>query len=225
MNALASAESLKRFQDQLNKGTLTVADFTRGLTSRRQSSTSTLAGVGAMLAERGLGGKELQDAYARGDMIAVAGAVRRGGNAMTRDIEKIAPDISKYFGTTDFREALAMQSDTAWGSLSADLKNLEVQNIIAKGGSLTISLEGKSTELDKVIKNQEGKNITEMEDFKEIEKTLIQVTADNTSSVKLLTEAIKLKSLETMSDIESRKTQGSTSQNNPNPVSQNQLGN
>ena len=100
-----------------------------------------------------------------------------------------------------------------------------MQNIIAKGGSLTISLEGKSTELNKVIKNQEGKNITEMEDFKEIEKTLIQVTADNTSSVKLLTEAIKLKALETMSDIESRKTQGSTSQNNTSPVSQNQLGN
>ena len=202
VNGLANAESLRRFQDQLNKGTLTVSDFTRGLTSRRQGSTSTLAGVGAMLAERGLGGKELLDAYSRGDMIAVAGAVRRGGNRMQRDIEKIAPEIAQQLGTSDFREALALQSDTAWGSLSANLKNLEVQNIIAKGGSLTIALDGKDTSLDKLIEDKNGKEITEFEDFKKIDKELIKVTADNTSSLKTLTNLLTLGGLGAMSSIE-----------------------
>ena len=205
INGLANAESLRRFQDQLNKGTLTVADFTRGLTARRQSSTSTLAGVGAMLAERGLGGKELQEAYSRGDMIAVAGAVRRGGIRMQRDIEKIAPEIAREMGTSDIREAIALQSETPWGSFSGDLKNMEVQNLLVKGGSLTIALEGKDTTLNKIIKDREGKEITEEEDFKNIDKEIIKTTVDNTNALKSLTNLLEIGGLNVLKDFEKDK--------------------
>lgn len=158
INGMANAKTLAQFQDALNKGTLAASDFTRGLTSRRSAETSTLAGVGAMLAERGLGTKELRDAYNRGDMIAVAGAMRRGGNKISRDIEKIAPELAKQFGTTDIREAIAMQAGSPWGQLGPDLKKLEVQNILAAGGSLTIG-----TTANKPLTDEELQNINKAE--------------------------------------------------------------
>ena len=202
INGLANVESLKRFQDQLNKGTLTVADFTRGLTSRRGAETSTLAGVGAMLAERGLGGKELREAYMRGDMIAVAGAVRRGGMQMQRDIEKIAPEMAKQFGTSDWREALALQSGTPWGQFTGDLKNIEVQKILARGDSLTIALDGKNIDLNKLIIDKDNKQITEEQDFKNIDKEIVQTTVDNTNALKSLTNLLQFGGLWVMKETE-----------------------
>lgn len=202
INGLASAKSLQQFQDALNKGTLSVQNFTQGLTARRGGETSTLAGVGAMLAERGLGGKELQDAYRRGDMIAVAGAVRRGGMQMQRDIEKIAPEISRQMGTSDWREALALQSGTPWGQLTGDLKNLEVQKRLASGGSMVIGVEGKDTNLNGTVEDSQGKLITETQDLKNINKELIKATVDNTGILKNITNYLQIQGLETMKDIE-----------------------
>ena len=186
INGMANARTLARFQDQLNKGTLSISDFTKSLTSRRTSETSTLAGVGAMLAERGLGGKDLQDAYRRGDMIAVAGIVRRGGQNISRDIEKISPEIAKEFGTSDIMEALALQSGTPWGQLSPNLKNIEVQKILASGGSLAIGAEGKPS----VIKPED------IDSMEKSEKELIDETVQLTGTFKLLREYIKLNILQ-----------------------------
>ena len=181
INGMASAKMFAKFEDQLNKGTLTVADFTKGLTSRRGAETSTLAGVGAMLAERGLGGKELQEAYARGDMIAVAGLVRRGGQQMQRDIEKIAPEMSEHFNTTDWKEALALQSGTSWGQMIGDLKNLEVQKILTSGGSLVQPLENLNPPITK----------EELDALNRAESDLIKETADLTGAFQALGKAIK----------------------------------
>ena len=194
INGMANAKTLARFQDQLNKGTLSISDFTKALTSRRGAETSTLAGVGAMLAERGLGGKELQEAYTRGDMIAVAGAVRRGGAQMTRDIEKIAPEMAKQMGTSDWREALALQSGTPWGQLTADLKNLQVQNTLASGGSMVISSETKPIKPEDLAK--EEKNI------KKSESDLIDETVKLTGTFKLLKDYIQYNILNTGVNIE-----------------------
>lgn len=181
INGMASAKMFAKFEDQLNKGTLTVADFTKGLTSRRGAETSTLAGVGAMLAERGLGGKELQEAYARGDMIAVAGLVRRGGQQMQRDIEKIAPEIAQRIGTTDWKEALALQSGTSWGQMTGDLKNLEVQKILTSGGSLVQPLENLKQPITK----------EELDTLNKAESDLIKETTDLTGAFQALGKAIK----------------------------------
>lgn len=181
INGMASAKMFAKFEDQLNKGTLTVADFTKGLTSRRGAETSTLAGVGAMLAERGLGGKELQEAYARGDMIAVAGLVRRGGQQMQRDIEKIAPEMSEHFGTTDWKEALALQSGTPWGQMIGDLKNLEVQKILTSGGSLVQPLENLKQPITK----------EELDALNKAESDLVKETTDLTGAFEALGKAIK----------------------------------
>lgn len=181
INGMASAKMFAKFEDQLNKGTLTVADFTKGLTSRRGAETSTLAGVGAMLAERGLGGKELQEAYARGDMIAVAGLVRRGGQQMQRDIEKIAPEMSERFNTTDWKEALALQSGTSWGQMIGDLKNLEVQKILTSGGSLVQPLENLKQPITK----------EELDALNKAESDLIKETTDLTGAFEALGKAIK----------------------------------
>ena len=181
INGMASAKMLAKFEDQLNKGTLTVADFTKGLTSRRGAETSTLAGVGAMLAERGLGGKELQKAYARGDMIAVAGLVRRGGQQMQRDIEKIAPEMAQRMGTTDWKEALALQSGTPWGQMTGDLKNLEVQRILTSGGSLVQPLENLKQPITK----------EELDTLNKAESDLIKETTDLTGAFEALGKAIK----------------------------------
>ena len=186
INGMANARTLAKFQDQLNKGTLSISDFTKSLTSRRTSETSTLAGVGAMLAEHGLGGKDLQDAYRRGDMIAVAGIVRRGGQNISRDIEKISPEIAKEFGTSDIMEALALQSGTPWGQLSPNLKNIEVQKILASGGSLAIGAEGKPS----VIKPED------IDSMEKSEKELIDETVQLTGTFKLLREYIKLNILQ-----------------------------
>lgn len=181
INGMASAKMFAKFEDQLNKGTLTVADFTKGLTSRRGAETSTLAGVGAMLAERGLGGKELQEAYSRGDMIAVAGLVRRGGQQMQRDIEKIAPEMSERFNTTDWKEALALQSGTSWGQMIGDLKNLEVQKILTSGGSLVQPLENLKQPITK----------EELDILNKAESDLIKETTDLTDAFQALGKAIK----------------------------------
>lgn len=181
INGMASAKMFAKFEDQLNKGTLTVADFTKGLTSRRGAETSTLAGVGAMLAERGLGGKELQEAYARGDMIAVAGLVRRGGQQMQRDIEKIAPEMAQRIGTADWKEALALQSGTSWGQMTGDLKNLEVQKILTSGGSLVQPLENLKQPITK----------EELDTLNKAESDLIKETTDLTGAFEALGKAIK----------------------------------
>ena len=207
VQGLASIDWLKKFQDQLNNGTLTIQNFTQGLTTRRGAETSTLAGVGAMLAERGLGGKELQEAYARGDMIAVAGAVRRGGVRMQKDIEKIAPEISKQLGTSDWREALALQSGTPWGQLTGDLKNLEVQKILTSGGSLAAQITGKEIKLsDEAKKDKDGDIITEEQEFKNANKELIKATVENTGMVKNLTNALGLLGSKIVADFEQDKT-------------------
>ena len=205
IQGIASTEWLKKFQNQLNAGTLAAQDFVRGLTSRRGSETSTLAGVGAMLAERGLGGKELQEAYKRGDMIAVAGAVRRGGMSMQRDIEKIAPEIAQKMGTTDWKEALALQSGTPWGQLTGDLKKLDIQDILSKGGSLTVGLQGKELSLTNITKTKEGKEISELEDFKVADKELINATVENTGAMKTLSNAVSLLGSYILADYEQRK--------------------
>lgn len=186
INGTANANSLLKFQDALNRGTLSVSDFTRGLTSRRGAETSTLAGVGAMLAERGLGGKKLQEAYARGDMIAVAGLVRRGGQQMQRDIEKIAPEMAQRMGTTDWKEALALQSGTPWGQMTGDLKKLDVQDILSKGGSLVINVDSKDLKL-----NQE-----QQQEFLDMQSELIKTAVDNKGSFEALGQGIKLGALE-----------------------------
>lgn len=169
INGMASAESLAKFQDALNRGTLSANDFTRSLTTRRSSETSTLAGVGAFMAERGLGGKELQEAYRSGDMIRVAGIMRRGGNQITRGIEQLetgfAGELASMLGTSDIRELLALQSSTSWGGLGPDLKKLEVQNILSSGGSTAIGLSKKLKEIEPeeetTIRNTEKELITE----------------------------------------------------------------
>lgn len=186
INGTANAKSLLKFQDALNRGTLSVSDFAKGLTSRRGAETSTLAGVGIMLAERGLGNKELQDAYARGDMIAVAGAVRRGGQQMQRDIEKIAPEIAEQIGTSDLQEALAMQSNTPWGQMTGDLKKLDVQNILSKGGSLVINIDSKDLKL-----NQE-----QQQEFLDMQSELMKTSIDNKGALEALGQGMKLGALQ-----------------------------
>lgn len=200
INGMASAKMFAKFEDQLNKGTLTVADFTKGLTSRRGAETSTLAGVGAMLAERGLGGKELQEAYARGDMIAVAGLVRRGGQQMQRDIEKIAPEMSEHFGTTDWKEALALQSGTPWGQMIGDLKNLEVQKILTSGGSLVQPLENLKQPITK----------EELDALNKAESDLIKETTDLTGAFEALGKVIKGSWLAGGAYLENNKNIGNT---------------
>ena len=194
INGMANAKTLSKFQDQLNKGTLSISDFTKALTSRRGAETSTLAGVGAMLAERGLGGKELLDAYYRGDMIAVAGAVRRGGAQMSRDIEKIAPEISKELGTSDWKEALALQAGTPWGQLTADLKNLQVQNTLVSGGSMVIGSDGKPLKPEDLAKEEQ--------EIKKSESELIDETVKLTGTFKLLKDYIQYNILQKGADIE-----------------------
>ena len=200
INGMASAKMFAKFEDQLNKGTLTVADFTKGLTSRRGAETSTLVGVGAMLAERGLGGKELQEAYARGDMIAVAGLVRRGGQQMQRDIEKIAPEMSEHFGTADWKEALALQSGTPWGQMIGDLKNLEVQKILTSGGSLVQPLENLKQPITK----------EELNAINKAESDLIKETTDLTGAFEALGKVIKGGWLAGGAYLENNKNMGNT---------------
>lgn len=206
INGLANAESLKRFQDQLNRGTLTVADFTRGLTSRREASTSTLAGIGALMAERGLGGKELQEAYNSGDMVRVAGIMRRGGNNISRGVEQLqtqyGQEIAAQLGTSDVKEVLAMLSESPIGQLGPNLKNLEVENILLRGGSLTIAVDGKNTNLNKILKDKEGREITEEEDLKNLDRELVSSTVDNTNALKSLTNLLQIGGLWGMKEIE-----------------------
>lgn len=223
INGLANAESLKRFQDQLNKGTLTIADFTRGLTSRREASTSTLAGIGALMAERGLGGKELQEAYNSGDMVRVAGIMRRGGNNISRGVEQLQTqygrEIADQLGTSDVREVLAMLSESSLGQLGPNLKNLEVENILLRGGSLTVSIDGKDTTLDKIIKDKSGKEITEEEDLKNIDRELVNSTVDNTNALKSLTNLLQLGGLWGMKEIEPYRETLTNASGYLNPIS------
>lgn len=210
INGLASAESLRRFQDQLNKGTLTIQDFTQGLSSRRQSDTSALAATAQMLYEHGLGGEELKKAIESGDMIHAAGIVRRGGQSMQKDIEKLTTtygeEVARTVGTTDLKEVLALTSNMPWSQMTGNLKNMEVQNLLVKGGSLVVALNGKDISLDKIIKDREGKDITEEQDLLSIDKELIDTTVDNTNALKSLTNLLQIGGLWGMKEVESNKS-------------------
>lgn len=186
VNGMANAKTLAQFQDALNKGTLSANDFARSLTSRRTSETSTLAGVGALLAERGLGGEELQQAYASGDMIKVAGIMRRGGRQISMGIERLETDFAQdlmHMGISgDIRELLAMQSDTAWGRLGPDLKKIDVQNILSRGGTLTVGTT--ATNLPTTDKDKK--------DLKDYEFDLIDESVKLKNSFQALGESVML---------------------------------
>jgi len=204
INGMANAKTLAQFQDALSRGTLSVSDFTRSLTSRRSSDTSTLAGVGALMAEKGLGGKELQEAYRSGDMIRVAGIMRRGGNQISRGIEKLetgyAQELAQSLGTTDIRELLALQSSTSWGGLGPDLKKLSVQNTLASGGSMVI---GTTSEMKPVTEK-------ELEQINLAEKELIDESIKLKGNFQAVGEAAKYAALALSSLYEGRNSNSST---------------
>lgn len=202
INGLASAESFKRFQDQLNRGTLTYNDFIQGLTTRRKSSTATLAGIGMMMAQRGLGGKALQAAAETGEASEIAHVVRAGGNEIQMGLEQLTVSLAKETGLSNLEEALAAISDSEFGQLVGDLKNLEVQRTLARGGTLAIKTEGKELELNQLAKDVQGRQITEQEDFREIDRKLLTNAVETKGLIQNIYDYLKLSALESLKDVE-----------------------